>query len=137
MREKTPLTNLHVFWINLRERPVRRAAMIALLTSLGASHTRIEAVGKDEVAHLLASHALHLLDGISMGIPSARSPVRRRDGVFSSAEVGCTLSHLRAIDAAWRMGVDQALVMEDDVSNASLLYTQADTDLPCSPAVPA
>lgn len=100
-----------IIWINLEKSIGRRRYMTQEFSKLGLSPapSRVEAV--DGAKYLLQPwsepwihprlHHLHmeLLKGQKL----------------SAAELGCTLSHLKALDCAHRLGVSATLILEDDV----------------------
>jgi len=95
-RDTANYIDIPVYYINLKRSPERNEAMIERFNQYGVTnYMRIEGVNGDDD-------------------PSIRY---RNDFLFSmmtSGEIGCTLSHLRAIKTAYDNGLQHVLIMEDD-----------------------
>jgi len=91
-----------VFWINLDRCVERRDAMLAKFSRYGVERKeRVTAIdGRVEAAVRAATD-----DEIAASADT--KPFR---------ELACTLSHLSAIKCAYDQGLDEALIMEDDVN---------------------
>lgn len=91
---------MHAYVINLARSPERRAHIAAELGKTGLTHEFVSAVdGRD----------LDLHD------QTVVSPAMLEKDYFLSGSVGCALSHLRAYQSIVAAGLEQALVLEDDV----------------------
>jgi len=88
----------HCLWINLDRAPDRCANMQMLLK--GTTHTRISAVDAQEEEWMDLSQ-IYGLDRALKATPAERC---------------CTMSHIRAFEAIQRLGLEVALVLEDDVT---------------------
>jgi GR25 family glycosyltransferase involved in LPS biosynthesis len=82
-----------IFYINLDRSPHRNEFMVAQLKQLGVPATRCAAIdGNDINVRFVNSYSL-----------------------LTKYEIGCTLSHLRAIKQAYESGTEIAMICEDDV----------------------
>ncbi|KAK5859470.1 hypothetical protein PBY51_021025 [Eleginops maclovinus] len=96
-----------IFLINLKRRSDRRDRMLSSLSVLGINATLTEAVdGK-------ALNSSQLLDmGIDM-LPGYKDPYSKR--ILTRGEIGCFLSHYNIWKQVQQQGLQQVLVLEDDV----------------------
>ncbi|KAF7669797.1 hypothetical protein LDENG_00124470 [Lucifuga dentata] len=96
-----------IFLINLKRRSDRRERIMSTLAVLGIDITLTEAVdGKT-----LNSSQLHAM-GIDM-LPGYKDPYSGR--VLTKGEIGCFLSHYNIWKQVVEKGLQQVLVLEDDV----------------------
>eukprot|EP00611_Tribonema_gayanum_P009789 TRINITY_DN1965_c0_g1_i3.p1 TRINITY_DN1965_c0_g1~~TRINITY_DN1965_c0_g1_i3.p1 ORF type:complete len:366 (-),score=75.37 TRINITY_DN1965_c0_g1_i3:803-1900(-) len=134
----------HVLYINLARSQARRAHMTAWLSDKNlfpGQFTRIEALDASTFAFQ------DMQSGMTLRVqaPSQASPPSNRDpfpatGIGDSeplpcldllmwafdarhrrSAVGCGLSHLKAIAVAYAMGLEEVLIMEDDVAMIGLV----------------
>lgn len=94
----------HIAWINLDRSINRRNSMNELLSNIIIPNSRISAIdGKNE---------------------SIRDIVKnlKFQNKLSNYEIGCTLSHLKAIDYLKKIKGDYFAVFEDDIAFDNLLY---------------
>mmetsp|Transcript_3471 Transcript_3471/g.9923 ORF Transcript_3471/g.9923 Transcript_3471/m.9923 type:complete len:630 (+) Transcript_3471:76-1965(+) len=108
---------LPIYWINLETSTVRRVEMEKTLAALrpgnqSVTHKRIAASDVHQSKAMIQSGRL-AFTGVKYAKGKSRWELGKR--VFKYEEVGCTLSHLRAIKQAYDDGHKQALIMEDDV----------------------
>jgi glycosyl transferase, family 25 len=92
------MTQIPIFYINLAARTDRRIFMAEQFERLGLQAARIEAV---------TSEAVPAKQRARYGDP-------RRHGWLTPAELACSLSHMKAAEAALRTGAPWALILEDD-----------------------
>ncbi|HMH93333.1 MAG TPA: glycosyltransferase family 25 protein [Streptosporangiaceae bacterium] len=94
---------MHAYVINLARSPERRAHITAQLKDARIDWELVVAVdGRD----------LDMTDRQTIGAPA---PSARNNESFLPGEVGCALSHLHVYRRILADGLDQALVLEDDV----------------------
>ncbi len=87
-----------ILWINLDTESNRRKYMEGLLDSNGIPHTRISAVD---------TRSLDDLSNIMCGFPE----------MVTKAELGCTMSHIKAIKYFYEeTDLDHVVICEDDIS---------------------
>lgn len=96
---------LPIYYINMANRPDRRAFMERQLASMGLAGIRIEAVTEADISQEDADRYCN----------SDRPTFLRK------RELGCTLSHERAWQAMLDIGAPAALVLEDDAEISRLL----------------
>lgn len=101
--EEPPAHTLQTFVINLKDATKRWAHMKEALDKVGLAYTRIEAVlGKDleEPIHEFNERRFNILTGKHKNY----------------GEIGCYLSHIKALKEFLKSGSDYALILEDDVN---------------------
>lgn len=93
--------DIPIYYINLDRSPERRAVFESQANTLGLQYTRIPAV-----------------DGRKVGTDGSIDGIRFKNDFtsMSNSEIGCTLSHLKAIKQAYDQKLDIVLIMEDDIS---------------------
>ncbi|KAM4552673.1 procollagen galactosyltransferase 2-like [Odontesthes bonariensis] len=108
-----------IFLINLKRRSDRRDRMLSSLAVLGINATLVEAVdGK-----ALNSSQLRAM-GIDM-LPGYKDPYS--DRVLTRGEIGCFLSHFNIWKQVVQQGLQQVLVLEDDVRFEPRFYSRMTT----------
>ena len=101
--EEPPAHTLQTFVINLKDATKRWAHMKKALDKVGLAYTRIEAVlGKDleEPIHEFNEPRFNILTGKHKNY----------------GEIGCYLSHIKALKEFLKSNSDYALILEDDVN---------------------
>jgi len=117
------LSGLHVYWIN--GDPTRQEYMLRQFAELGVTaHTRVPATMHRDVAALLAG-GLEVRDLlVSRRVASnvrdspRATPAQKR--TYSFSELGCTISHLRAVHMAFKAQHAVSLILEDDLDLSAL-----------------
>lgn len=97
------LMKFHTYIINLQHATKRWEHMRANLASLGLPYTRIEAVYGDQLTAPITGYnpwKYHLLTG----------------KVTNKREIGCYISHIKAMEAFLKSTHSYALILEDDVT---------------------
>jgi GR25 family glycosyltransferase involved in LPS biosynthesis len=106
------------YWINLDRADDRRGRMENMLDQYGVTnHTRINAFdGRHFNRMFSTNHSVSYVSGHnSVTFPNSRGAWV--DGVMPSPqECACALSHLKAIQRAYRDGSEIAIIFEDDVT---------------------
>lgn len=102
------MTNLPVYFISLDRSSERTREFLARLERFSRSIVHIQAVNGRNKSQVEAS-VQQSYGELFLNVPEERKKAR-------PAVVGCTLSQLKAIRAAYLAGHDLALVMEDDMS---------------------
>jgi len=97
-KDVSQYVDIPIYYINLNRSTDRNATMIQRFQTYGITdYTRVQGVdGSDD--------------------PSVNYSADFRFITITSGEIGCTLSHLRAIKMAYDRGLPYALIMEDDTS---------------------
>eukprot|EP00933_Yihiella_yeosuensis_P033384 TRINITY_DN27102_c0_g1_i1.p1 TRINITY_DN27102_c0_g1~~TRINITY_DN27102_c0_g1_i1.p1 ORF type:complete len:1241 (-),score=230.91 TRINITY_DN27102_c0_g1_i1:186-3908(-) len=138
----SPVTHdLHVYWINLDASSGRRSAMERMFQQLRKAvpeginlHvTRVPAVGPYEVRAMEKNKSL-TVEATLIDACTLACPVHHGMGQLLLHEMGCTLSHLRAIDMAYASNAEAALIIEDDVHIYDELLSDATSLLNAAPA---
>jgi GR25 family glycosyltransferase involved in LPS biosynthesis len=94
----------HIAWINLDRSSNRRNHMNELLNNITIPNTRISAIdGNNDFVRNIVKDVTF-------------------ENKLSNYEIGCTLSHLKAIDTLKKMKGDYFAVFEDDITFDNLLY---------------
>jgi GR25 family glycosyltransferase involved in LPS biosynthesis len=91
------LFDYHVYWINLDDANDRKNFMTNLFNKYNINNTRISGVNGPSLSN-------RYIRTICNGLPYR-----------SKSEVGCLLSHIKAIKKAYNDGQEQAIIMEDDI----------------------
>ena len=102
-----------IYWINLDSRTDRRATMQAMLAS--EQQVRIPAVTADDVQRMLNERTLSVDAAVVRTFDSWDRFRELRNTTVTFVEVACTLSHVFALQHAFRNGDEVAVVLEDDL----------------------
>jgi glycosyl transferase, family 25 len=102
---------VRAYVINLARSPDRRAHITAELEKIGLDYELITAVD----GHKLDLHDSTVID-----------PALFAKNSFSAGTAGCALSHLRACQKIVADGLDEALILEDDITLSAELGALAD-----------
>jgi glycosyl transferase family 25 len=101
--EEPPAHTLQTFVINLKDATSRWAHMKEALDKVGLGYTRIDAVlgrNLEEPIHEFNERRFNILTGKHKNY----------------GEIGCYLSHIKALQEFLKSGSDYALILEDDVN---------------------
>lgn len=109
--ERKPVKNKlsldHIYMINLKRRPERRAKMEELFEELGIEAEYFEAVdGKELTTERLQEMGVRFL-------PGYEDPYHHR--AMTMGEIGCFLSHYRIWVTMVRKELKEVLILEDDI----------------------
>ena len=106
--------SLPIYWINMFRSGERRRHVSQQLANFGDDvlSTRIPGVGSGAVRALMNDGALRLAGGAQVSDYEGAKWQRHRQHKYTFAEIGCTLSHIRATASAWDAGVPWALLVE-------------------------
>lgn len=91
-----------VFYINMDRNPERKKYVETQLKNIGARYMRIRGLN----GYTIMDKSKDTVDGINF---------INKYSSLSKSEIGCVLSHLLAIYTAYIMGVDIAMICEDDI----------------------
>jgi len=117
------LSGIHVYWIN--GDPTRQEYMVRQFAEMGiTSHTRVPATMQEDVAMLLAN-GLEVRDMIvskhvASNVRDSPRATPEQKRTYSFSELGCTMSHLRAVHMAFRAQHLVSLILEDDLDLSAL-----------------
>jgi GR25 family glycosyltransferase involved in LPS biosynthesis len=100
--------NVPMYYINLDRSEDRRESIEEQLEGTSVKATRISAVDGKKID--LGKKTYITLDG--KVVKYSTGDVKKK---FSKSELGCTFSHLHAIDVAYKNGDKLALIVEDDI----------------------
>jgi GR25 family glycosyltransferase involved in LPS biosynthesis len=107
MHEKFIIGDLPIYWINLKRSEDRRNYMIEEFNKYNiTNHTRIDAIDGKELDIDLFNNEHNVCSKRKMTI----------------SEIGCSLSHIKAIKTAYDNKDEYAIIMEDDCSFEYLKY---------------
>ena len=115
-KEINPLYKYHIFYINLDRSSERNEMMINQLKNMfDANYTRISAIDGSKIKNKYKD-TVNGDSFINEYENIISSPKNRLNRVvkLSNSEIGCTLSHIKAIRKINEQGLDYAIVMEDD-----------------------
>lgn len=110
---------IHIFYINLDGSTRRESEMSEMLSerNLGVNSSRIRASTVEDVKAYRKSGRLHLAETSVIQSKRGKSYSWRRRELceFTIKEVASSLSHFRALEAAYESGYKTVVVLEDDV----------------------
>jgi GR25 family glycosyltransferase involved in LPS biosynthesis len=117
--------NPMIVYINVHHHNDRDACMTECLNkSLGPADerwSRIQGVDGEDLTHLADHCNLSLLLKAKTTESCQMQLTAWSFGVGGSlAAIGCALSHVKAVAIAYAMGLPEELILEDDISSASL-----------------
>lgn len=105
-QEINPLRNTKILYINLDRSPKRNEFMLEQFNTLDLDYTRISGVDGKKMVSTYEDD----VDDVSFtNYHDLNSKTK-----ISKSEIGCTLSHIKAIRHAYNNHLDNVLIMEDD-----------------------
>lgn len=107
------------YWINLAEASKRRTTMKNMFKKISTiKETRIEAIDRQEVRKMKSNGSLVLFGKLVENCGATYECIKGRKNKppqYTTGEIGCTVSHIRAIATAFANEDQLALILEDDV----------------------
>ena len=116
LKEINPLYKYHIFYINLDRSSDRNEMMINQLKNMfETNYTRISAIDGSKIKNKYKDsvNGDSFINEYENAISSAKNR-KKRINKLSTSEIGCTLSHIKAIRKIYDNNLDYAIVMEDD-----------------------
>lgn len=96
---KKILGDLDIFWINVKNHEERRINMNFKLESINLKHTRIDAI-----------------NGSKIKKKEYLKKYNFKKKNINKFEIACSLSHLKAIETAYKFKLDYVIILEDDAT---------------------
>lgn len=110
------MTDVPIFLVSMKDDSARRERMSAIFPNLYPNMTLVEAVD----GRLLSAQDYFRYASSALG---------NHGRILAPAEVGCSLSHVKALEQFLETGADRAVIVEDDVLGDDDALTGAIEDL--------